>query len=890
MSVSEEKKQEYLDIISKAIDGVDGADEGFSNVTKSASTLCDVNQIVNYNPNMVVVRNGGGNVIGYDYKYNPPAPSNPDSLGVNSNNDTGSYGYATGGGGSTRGGGAGRYEQSYYDTFRYTAGINEDDPQNPILKNMGKFVSGFMDASWAAVSALGKFGKKVASGAADYLEALNQDYRVNFGDLLTVSGNSGDTADAIRVLFGLDQNGNTTMYMDEDTIGALGILLRDNGFFESGSTSDLEVQPSDWPVDDNYTRFPLFRSKIEGLEYREFFDSSNVRRYYGYSAYIGDSNGRALYIVVSQNINPGTVYFAYARTSYESTSTNILPIFSTSTDMSSSTSARFVVVDRSTGYYLNYYRITSWGACTYNGTTAYGVHMLIEGSELYNMEPVSFIYNSSTPQRPLAWNYDGRNRFRAWVWYLCYGTAWEGGSAMPGVDDDPTATSPVDAITGADPHVVAENLYNNYPQVMGSPVLVNVMDDSCNQVTNRYFSVPISYSPHNLNINAPISGTVQVNPSFNPDISLDPSINIDRLIDQIVLQLQGSNAGEDLVNITIDPDDPSQDPGGDVQVLTPTIPNTGIGETPETQLPQVNVQGMWHVYNPSSSEVSALGAWLWSANIVDQIIRLFQNPLEAVIGLHAIFGEPHVSSSASIVVGNLTSTVSSRVVSSQYTQVDCGSVWLTEYFGNVFDYAPYTSVSLFLPFIGIVDLDVGDVMRAEIGVVYNIDVYTGACIAQVSVTRDGVGGVVYQYPGKCSVEYPISGASYSRMLQGVLGAAVSAVGSGIATGGNPVMGAIAAGSSFISGGEKIQVQRSGSFSGNAGAMGSKIPYLIIRRPQTNMAINFERYDGRGSNFSSMLSQVSGYTKCKEVHLNVPGAYKDELDEITRLLKEGVIFP
>jgi hypothetical protein len=61
------------------------------------------------------------------------------------------------------------------------------------------------------------------------------------------------------------------------------------------------------------------------------------------------------------------------------------------------------------------------------------------------------------------------------------------------------------------------------------------------------------------------------------------------------------------------------------------------------------------------------------------------------------------------------------------------------------------------------------------------------------------------------------------MLQGVLGAAVSAIGSGVATGGNPVMGAIAAGSSFISGGEKIQVQRSGSFSGNAGAMGAKKP-------------------------------------------------------------------
>ena len=835
MSVSDEKKQEYLDIISQAIDGADGADEGFQNVSKSASTLCDINQVVNYNPNMIVVRNGGGNVVGYDYKYNPPAPSNPDSLGVNSNNDTGSYGYATGGGGFTRGGGAGRFEDPEHHAFRYTGGIDEEDPQNPVFKGIGNFVSGFMDASWAAVSALGKLGKTVAGEAADYLEALNQDYQVNFGDLLTVSGNSGDTADAIRVLFGLDRNGNTTMYMDEDTLGALAILLRDNGFLSNGES--ITLNPDKLP-------------DKSVLEYPDF----------DYSQVVIASPG----VWAVRRISPST-YFS---------SPTYGGLFLFSPSSANKIPAAFSDAPFTTG-----------GSWQLNSTPVRHNNITYHVLSGY----VSFSDDNYDFLVPV--NNFALNNLSLWdMAYLYYHDAYDQQGSVPGIEDDPTATSPVDAITGADPHVVAQNLYENYPQVMGDPVLVNVMDDSCNQVTNRYFSVPISYSPHNLNINAPITGTLQLDPSFNPDISLDPSINIDRLIDQIVLQLQGSNAGEDLVNITIDPDDPSQDPGGDVQVLTPTIPNTGIGETPETQLPQVNVQGMWHVYNPSSSEVSALGAWLWSANIVDQVIRLFQNPLEAVIGLHAIFGEPHVSSSASIVVGNLTSTVSSRVVSSQYTQVDCGSVWLTEYFGNVFDYAPYTSVSLFLPFIGIVDLDVGDVMRAEIGVVYNIDVYTGACIAQVSVTRDGVGGVVYQYPGKCSVEYPISGASYSRMLQGVLGAAVSAIGSGVATGGNPVMGAIAAGSSFISGGEKIQVQRSGSFSGNAGAMGSKIPYLIIRRPQTNMAINFERYDGRGSNFSSMLSQVSGYTKCKEVHLNVPGAYKDELDEITRLLKEGVIFP
>ena len=473
---------------------------------------------------------------------------------------------------------------------------------------------------------------------------------------------------------------------------------------------------------------------------------------------------------------------------------------------------------------------------------------------------------------------------------MCWGDITEE-QPIEGISNQTGATDMSDAVVGNDPHIVANELFNNYSQVMGDPVYVNVMDDSCNQVTNRYFSVPLTYSPTNLTFNTPINATLQLDPSFNlDDLNLNPTldIDIDKLVDQIVLQLLGSGAGRDIVQVVTDPDDPTQDPEDVTVVLPqPTVPNTGSGVTPETELPQTDVHGMWHVYNPSSAEVSALGSWLWTSSIIEQIARMFNDPTNSIIGLHAIYGEPHVTSSASIVVGNLTSTVSALVVSSQYTQVDCGSVWLTEFFGNVFDYAPYTEVSIFLPFIGIVPLDVADVMRAQIQVVYNVDVYTGACIAQVSVTRDGVGGVVYQYAGNCAISYPVSAVSYNNIFSSMV-----AIAGGIATfaAGAGSLGMAMSLTSTLGQAGRASVSRSGSFSANAGAMGSKKPYLIIRRPQANMALQFEKYDGRGSNFTSMLNQCTGYTKCKEVHLSVPGAYKEELDEIERLLKEGIILP
>lgn len=860
MSVSEEKKQKYLDILSDILDNADAADEGFQKVNKGASTLCDVNQVVNYNPNMTVVRNNGGRVLGYDYKYTGPVSPNTDALDINSNNDTGAYGEVDAITGAAP------------TISRYTGGIDTTDDK---VKNTG-LVSGFIDATWAAVSTLSKLGKNVAGIAADAIQATGAAFGDAFDDLLTHSTEAG--ADAIRALFGVDSNGNTTMYLDEDTLGALAIQLRDDGYFSSGES---KYMPDDSVIEQFGTNYDKLYYSNASVEYGTYTIGGQEYTGYLYTSISVDSASFAGPL-------PSRHGFLYAEPLIEGSYVQIPigPIYYQT----------LLVIDE-TKYPKNT-KPTSLGCGWFRYSDNYGTHVTV-GDRVryfatYNGKRVWYGndmgINSGT-NFSISNSYTGLDLGKI-SWILLFGSSYSGGESVPGITDQADATNMVDAVTGADPHVVGQNLYDQYPQVMGEPLLVNVMDDSCNQVTNRYFSIPISYSPTNLNVDAPITGTLQVDPSFNPNISLDPSINIDNLIDQIVLQLQGSGAGRNVVQVIDDPDDPSE-PGGDdnggVQTLPTEIPNTGSGVTPETELPQTDVHGMWHVYNPSSAEVSALGSWLWTNSIIEQIARMFNDPTNSIIGLHAIYGEPHVSSSAAIVVGNLTSTVSARVVSSQYTQVDCGEVLLTEYFGNVFDYAPYTDVSLFLPFIGIVSLDVADVMRARLQVVYNVDVYTGACVAQISVTRDGVGGVVYQYAGSCAISYPVSAVSYNNIFSSMVSEAmgVAALASGV--GGLAGLGIMAGAANAAVNSRIAHVNRSGAFSGNAGALGSKKPYLIIRRPQTNMAINFERYDGRGSNFTSQLSQCTGYTKCKEVHLNIPGAYKAELDEIDQLLHEGVIL-
>lgn len=310
---------------------------------------------------------------------------------------------------------------------------------------------------------------------------------------------------------------------------------------------------------------------------------------------------------------------------------------------------------------------------------------------------------------------------------------------------------------------------------------------------------------------------------------------------------------------------------------TPNPPNTGGGSSPTVVPPVGKASSLWSIYNPTLEQVNQFGSWLWSSNFVEQLKKLFNDPMQAIIGLHKVYSPVQTSGQGTIKCGYLDSGVPSKLVSEQYVTVDCGSVDLQEYFGNVFDYPPYTDISIYLPFIGIRQLDPSDVMRSTISVKYHIDVLTGACLAEVNVQRDAVGGTLYTFSGDAAVRYPVSSGSYMGIVSGLIGVATSMVSGNLL----PALGGVTR--------LHTNVDHSGSFTGNAGAMASKIPYLIISRPQTAMADKFETLSGYPSNTFTPLSACKGFTQVKYCHVENLNATDSEKQEIEQLLKEGVIL-
>lgn len=306
-------------------------------------------------------------------------------------------------------------------------------------------------------------------------------------------------------------------------------------------------------------------------------------------------------------------------------------------------------------------------------------------------------------------------------------------------------------------------------------------------------------------------------------------------------------------------------------------PDTGGGSSPTVVPPVGKASSLWSIYNPTLEQVNQFGSWLWSSNFVEQLKKLFSDPMQAIIGLHKVYSPVQTSGQGTIKCGYLDSGVPSKLVSEQYVTVDCGSVDLQEYFGNVFDYPPYTDISIYLPFIGIRQLDPSDVMRSTISVKYHIDVLTGACLAEVNVQRDAVGGTLYTFSGDAAVRYPVSSGSYMGIVSGLIGVATSMVSGNLL----PALSGVTS--------LHTNVDHSGSFTGTAGAMASKIPYLIISRPQTAMADKFETLSGYPSNTFTPLSACKGFTQVKYCHVENLNATDSEKQEIEQLLKEGVIL-
>ena len=334
--------------------------------------------------------------------------------------------------------------------------------------------------------------------------------------------------------------------------------------------------------------------------------------------------------------------------------------------------------------------------------------------------------------------------------------------------------------------------------------------------------------------------------------------------------------------------------GGDGDLGPGGLDSVDPTEIPE--LPDVSAvaTGFITMYNPTSANLSALGNFLWSGQFdLDTYKKLFADPMQGIIGLGIVPALPNSGGSRNIMFGNVDTGVNCSYLASQYAKKDCGSVEIKKYVGSFLDNSPFVKLSLFLPYIGFVNLGTDDIMGGSINVQYNIDVLTGDCIAFI---KHNTKGVLYAYHGNCLTNVPVSGQNYANALKnyyesvaGIIPATTNgAAGGPIGAIAGAATGALNAASNVVLN-SKPTFQRSGNIGGSAGILGVQKPFVIIERPNISVPNKVQHYLGQTSNITMNLGSCSGLTVVEAVHLNGISATSKELAEIDSLLKGGVIL-
>lgn len=642
------------------------------------------------------------------------------------------------------------------------------------------------------------------------LETLNPD---TWGDIVTDDSLLGK---AFHVFYGLDENNDTQMYLDENAFAYIANYMQQQGVFEKKATSIIDTVPNVCPY---YTgchiNMPLYKTITP---YNIVGNGGYTKRIY----------------TVSNN----AVLFPHKVTAYSFSGVRLC-ISALSTEPFT-----YTIYNKDGSVYDSGYVDDNWKT-TYNGFSFYYWRFGQEPFEDGLAVPLGEVLDSSGNDKPLLLY--GNNDKQ--LYYLVLNNI-QYTSNFNGFSDQTDATIPT--LSNDDTvEQTLQKLKEQLPFLWDNAIENEVIQDD--GTTKKYKYVPVGF----------------------PDSDKKPTTG---------------NQSQSKTKVGTSSDKKIQDKAVERMSKKKTDPNPpkrNEGSTPLSVVPNGEMDALFTVYNPNLTELKQFGSWLWEGDFYDQLKKLFSDPMQAIIGLHKIYvPTTNLPEKQNIRCGYISSGVPSYIVANQYTTINCGRVSLLEYFGNVFDYEPYTSVKLYLPFIGIVKLDVSEVMRSTIEIAYHVDVLTGACLAEVKVIRDTTESVLYTFTGNMGVQYPLSSGSYMGVIGGLLGIAGGVIGS-LATA-NPIPLALTAASSI--GKLHTDIAHSGSISSNCGAMGIKKPYLIINRPQTQLAEDFEKYQGYPSNYTTTLSNCNGFVQVLEVHVDdIKTATSDEKQSIELLLKQGVII-
>ena len=164
-------------------------------------------------------------------------------------------------------------------------------------------------------------------------------------------------------------------------------------------------------------------------------------------------------------------------------------------------------------------------------------------------------------------------------------------------------------------------------------------------------------------------------------------------------------------------------------------------------IPSNDKYGFIKIYNPSAAEMKQLANERFTTGAMSDTIDLGQYILNFI----RLFVNVTQAQQEYITLGAHTTTVESYVIEDDIVETDCGTVQITPYFNNEMDYNN-TYIRLYLPLIGMVDIDSVLVMGKTIHLIYKTNIINGDTLAIILDNSDDT--IIQTYTCKACYSIP----------------------------------------------------------------------------------------------------------------------------------------
>ena len=251
---------------------------------------------------------------------------------------------------------------------------------------------------------------------------------------------------------------------------------------------------------------------------------------------------------------------------------------------------------------------------------------------------------------------------------------------------------------------------------------------------------------------------------------------------------------------------------------------------PTEELPFVNI------YNPTQAQLVDAANALFMNFDSGQVVNI--SPY--IVSIHKVFVPVSTDEAFQpIKFGKYNTQVNSKVVNQKVSRVSCGKVTVPELYHNALDYSPFTTVRIWLPFLGFYDLSIDELSNKEIELTYSIDLVNGKALAEIS--NDD--GVIYRFVGTAYAQEPYHTESLNNMSTAYINGAYN--------------------------------------------MADFTPYLLIERP-INLTPSNNDLEGLPTYKVVTIGDMKGYLRCRKVFATDMIATEAEKNEIEALLHDGVL--